>query len=411
MNRPVIIIDPLSSGVELAPTFKKWGIPSIAVTIGSIERIGYGTQIQTSDFTEIIMDQPNLVDILREYNPLAILPGTDKAVPLAEHLASILTPEFANDPGKVLNRKHKALMQKTLHESGVPCLKTINTSCENEVLDWVKENDLEESSLICKPPLSAGSDKVFHIPAKGDWKKAFNRILTEPSKITGVVSDTVVVQEEAIGTEYAVGTVSANGKHYLAHLVKYNKMWFNDRKTVIDYVEFVPYDEEMYGELFEYTKNCLDAMGIRWGAAHNEIMLTEKGPRLIETAARMCGGPSVNYTRQATGSSQADKLVEALVNGDVMTKEYTLKTPMMSVFLKSPVNGVVSNSEVLTEISQLPTLFNKHIWFKNGDMVPKTEDFLTSIGMVALCGDRDSILSDYEKIRNMESELVISEVD
>jgi biotin carboxylase len=410
MNRPVVIVDPLSSGLELAPAFKNRGIPAITVTFKPIDRIGFGTKIQTSDFVEMIPDQPNLVEIIKKYDPLAIIAGTDVAVPLTEHLATILTPHFANDPEKSLHRQHKALMQKALQEVGVPSLKTLKTSSEKEVETWLKENEFIDSPLIFKPPLSAGSDKVFHIPAKGDWKKAFNQILTEPSKMTGSISETVVVQEGAIGTECAVGTVTANGKHFLAHLIQYNKISFNGRKTVYDYVEFVPYSKEMYGELFDYTQKSLDALGVRWGAAHTEIMLTEKGPRLIESGTRMCGGPVVGFARKATGSSQADRLVEVFAEGDVVTKEYGFKTSVVPVFLKSPDNGIISNVEALAEISQLPTLLNQYIWFENGARVPQTVDYLTSIGIVALTGDRESILLDYKKIRNMKSKLVIQKI-
>ena len=407
MNRPVVIVDPLSSGVELAPAFKARGIPAIAVTCISVDHIGFGTKLQPSDFSKIIPNQANLIEVLRKYNPVAIIPGVDSAVPLAERLTEALTPKFANDPQKSLNRLHKALMQKSLEEAGVPVLKTLNTLSENEVETWIKENELLDTPLIIKPPISAGSDKVFHIPAKGDWKIAFNRVLTEPSKLTGKINETVVVQEQAIGTEFAVGTVSANGKHYLAHLIKYNKTSAHDRKTIYDYVEFVSYSDEMYGELFDYTQKALDALGVRWGAAHTEVMLTKKGPRLIESSARMCGGPTVGFAREASGSSQADKLVEVYVDGDVLTKKYVFKKSVVPVFLKSPVQGTISNVEALAEIYKLPTLLNEYIWFKNGDLVPQTVDYLTSIGIIALAGDREHILLDYEKIRNMESKLVI----
>ncbi|HAT7922607.1 TPA: ATP-grasp domain-containing protein [Legionella pneumophila] len=407
MNRPVVIVDPLSSGIELAPAFKARGIPAIAVTLKPLDWIGFGANMQTSDFIEIIPDQPNLVEVLAKYDPIAIIPGTEEGVPLAEALAINLTPQFANDPEKSQNRLHKAMMQKALQEAGVPALKTLNTASENEVEAWIRTNGLIDSPLIIKPPVSAGSDKVFHIPARGEWKKAFNRVLSEPSKITGKVNATVVVQEQAIGTEFAVGTVSANGKHYLAHLIQYNKTSFNDRKTVYDYVEFVPYSKERYGELFDYTQKALDALGIRWGAAHNEIMLTKDGPRLIETGARMCGGPVVGFAREATGSSQADKLVEIYVDGGVSAEEYVFKKTVVPVFLKSPAKGKISNVEAFADLSKLPTFLNEHIWFKNGDFVPQTVDYLTSIGIIGLAGDRDSILLDYEKIRNMESKLVI----
>ncbi|HAT2039424.1 TPA: ATP-grasp domain-containing protein [Legionella pneumophila] len=407
MNRPVVIVDPLSSGIELAPAFKARGIPAIAVMLKPLDWIGFGANMQTSDFIEVIPDQPNLVEVLAKYDPIAIIPGTEEGVPLAEALAINLTPQFANDPEKSQNRLHKAMMQKALQEAGVPALKTLNTASENEVEAWIRTNGLIDSPLIIKPPVSAGSDKVFHIPARGEWKKAFNRVLSEPSKITGKVNATVVVQEQAIGTEFAVGTVSANGKHYLAHLIQYNKTSFNDRKTVYDYVEFVPYSKERYGELFDYTQKALDALGIRWGAAHNEIMLTKDGPRLIETGARMCGGPVIGFAREATGSSQADKLVEIYVDGGVSAEEYVFKKTVVPVFLKSPAKGKISNVEAFADLSKLPTFLNEHIWFKNGDLVPQTVDYLTSIGIVGLAGDRDSILLDYEKIRNMESKLVI----
>ncbi len=407
MQRPVIIVEPFSSGIELAPAFKARGIPAIAVTLPACDWVGFGTEIQSSDFIEIIPAQPNLVDLLRAYNPLAIIPGDEKGVPLAESLAAALTPERANNPQKALHRQHKAFMQQALHESGVPALKTLNSSSAEEIALWIKENQLSNSSFIIKPPISAGSDKVFHISPGGDWKQAFNQILNEPSQLTGHANETVVVQEEAVGTEFAVGTVSANGKHYLTHLIKYNKATFNNRKTIYDHVEFVPYTEQEYGELFDYTKKALDALGVRWGAAHNEIMLTSKGPRLIETGARMCGGPVVRFAREATGSSQADKLVEIYTDGDVLNPEYVFKKTVIPVFLKSYAHGAISNIEVFSDIEQLPTFFSKHIWFKNGDVVPQTVDYLTSLGIIALSGDKESIVKDYAAIRHIESKLQI----
>ena len=411
MNRPVVIVDPLSSGVELAPAFKARGIPAIAVTLKPGEWNGFGSKIRSGDFLKIIPDQPGLIEILREYEPIAVLPGTEEGVALAETLALALTPQRANDPEKAENRVHKAGMQQALQEAGVAALKTLSTASEQEVEAWIESNGFFESPLIIKPPISAGSDKVFHVAAGGDWRTPFQRVLDEPSKTTGESNKTVVVQELAVGTEFAVGTVSAGGKHYLAHLIQYNKTSSSDgqTKTVYDFVEFVPFTKEAHGELFEYTKRALDALGIRWGAAHNEIMLTPNGPRLIETGARMCGGPVVGFARVASGSSQADKLVEIYADGDVSSKEYAFKKTVMPVFLASPARGKISNAEALSETSKLPTFLNENLWFKNGDTVPHTVDYLSAIGIVALAGDRPSVLSDKAKVREMESKLLIQE--
>lgn len=407
MNRPVVIVDPLSSGIELAPAFKAREIPAIAITLKSEEWPEFGSKLRDSDFFEVLPEQPDLENVIRRYDPIAVIPGTEEGIPLAERLTEALLPRLANDPKKSAHRSHKALMQEALAEAGVPALRTLHTASEREAEAWIAENRLKGSPLIIKPPQLSGSEMVSHIPENGDWRKAFNQVLSQPSVVSGKRSETVVIQEQAIGTELAVGTVSANGSHYLAHLIKYNKVLSGDRKTVFDHVEFIPYDRDVLGNLLEYTQQALDALGVRWGATHTEIMLTQNGPRLIETSARMIGGPVVGFARAATGSSQADKLVEIYVDGDVHDKDFTFKQTVVPVFLKAASEGVISNVEAFDETAELSTLLYKYIWIKNGARVRQTVDYLTSIGIIALAGDRDSIFVDYKKIRVMESKLVI----
>lgn len=406
--RPVVIVDPLSSGVELAPAFRAQGVPAVAISFGEIEERGYGTKLQREDFIEILRhDQPDLEEQLKRLNPIAILPGNNDAVEMAEKLTLLLRPEFANDPGKAPHRLHKALMQEALAEAGVPHLKTLHSSSETEVEAWLKAEGMERAPLIVKPPQSAGSDKVFHIAPGGDWQTPFRAVLTEPTKLMEQISETAVVQAQAIGTEFALGTVSADGKHCLTHIIKYNKASLHGRQTVFDHVEFVPYSESEYGELWAYTRRVLDALGIRWGAAHTEVMLTAEGPRLIESGPRMCGGPVVRFSREASGSSQADKLAEIFVHGGTDMGEYQLRKTVMPVFLKSPAEGTIANVEVLAGISELPTLLSQFVSLKNGSRVPQTVDYLTAIGIVALSGEREAIANDYKQIREMESKLVV----
>ena len=106
MKRPVVIVDPLSSGIELAPTFKARGIPAIAVTLKNEEWPEFGSKMQTKDFVDIIPDQPGIENLIIKYEPIAIIPGTEEGVPLAERLTEILTPQLANDPKKSIHRSH-----------------------------------------------------------------------------------------------------------------------------------------------------------------------------------------------------------------------------------------------------------------------------------------------------------------
>ncbi|MFM7202616.1 MAG: ATP-grasp domain-containing protein [Myxococcota bacterium] len=408
MNRPVVIVDPISSGIELAPTFKARGVPAVAVSLQTADWPEFGAQMRKSDFLEILTDEPGLEERLKQLDPIAILPGTEEGIPLAERLTARLLPQLANDPQKVAHRAHKALMQRALEDAGVPTLKTHHTGSEEEAAHWLHTQGMTETSLILKPPMSSGSEMVFHVPAHGDWRKPFRHILTEPSVLTGVVSQTVVLQEEAMGTEFAVGTVSAQGRHYLTHLLEYHKTSVGGRKTVYDFVELVAYDPVRMQGLFEYVQHALDALGVRFGPTHTEVMLTAKGPRLIESSARMIGGPVVGFARAATGSSQADKLAEIYIDGEVKVPEYVHNRPVVPVFLKATRAGRLSNVEVLDAATRLPTFLQKHVWVKNGADVAQTVDYLTAIGIIALVGEREAIFADYQKIRAMEAELVFT---
>lgn len=408
MKRPVVIVDPISSGIELAPTFRAHGVPAVAVTLQTAEWPEFGARLRASDFVEVLPNQPDLEPRIRALDPLAILPGTEEGIPLAERLTERLLPHLANDPQRARHRAHKALMQQALQEAGVPCLKTHHTASLTDAEGWIRESGLADASLILKPPMSSGSELVFHVPRYGDWKTTFQHILTQPSVLTGLPSETVVLQEEAIGTEYAVGTVSAHGRHALTHLLEYHKTSLGGRKTVYDFVELVAYDPVRMGGLFEYVQQVLDALGVRFGPTHTEVMLTQAGPRLIESSARMIGGPVVSFARAATGSSQADKLAEIYVEGDVRVREYVHHRRVVPVFIKAVQGGRLQNCEVLEAATRLPTFLQKHVWVKNGDLVPQTVDYLTAIGIIALAGEREAIQADYQKIRAMESELVFA---
>jgi len=161
MKRPVVIVDPLSAGIELAPTFKARGIPAIAITLTNEEWPEFGSKMKATDFIEVIPDQPGIENLIKKYDPIAVIPGTEEAIPLAERLTAILTPKLANDPEKSLHRSHKSLMQRALHEAGVPALKTLHTVSEKEADAWIKENGLKDAPLIIKPPMSSGSEMVF----------------------------------------------------------------------------------------------------------------------------------------------------------------------------------------------------------------------------------------------------------
>ena len=416
MTRPIVIVDPVGSGAELAPAFAARGVPAIAVrsmpdgALDGADAGGYEVRIHADHFLAIHDDGPDLADALRRHDPLAVIAGDESGVALADRLAAALTPGFANVPSLARARCHKAAVQAALARAGLPHIRTLDTADPAEAAAWLAAQGLTGAALVLKPAASAGSDNVHHVPAGGDWRPAFARILAAPNKLRGEANETVVVQEMVVGTEFAVDTVSADGKHVLAHLIKYAKTSAGERMTVFDHTEFVAFDEARYGELLAYVERALDAVGIRWGAAHAEVMLTPQGPRLIEVGARTCGGPVLGFSRLATGSSQLERVVEAFVDGRIATATYDFRQTVVPVFLIAKEAGILRNVEVLDPVRELPTHARSYIWRGNGARVPRTIDTLTSLGIIGLAGERDAVFADYARIRALEAQLRIEPI-
>ncbi|MHB2017155.1 MAG: ATP-grasp domain-containing protein [Candidatus Xenobia bacterium] len=416
MRRPVVIVDPVDSGAELAPGFAARQIPAIAVKSipgarwDELYEGTYAGRIQTSHFQKIYEDRPDLVEVLRRHDPLAILAGAESGVELADRLAAAVTPHLANVPGLADARRHKGAMQGALAQAGLPAIRTLTTADPSEVAAWLEAQHLADAGLVVKPAASCGSDNVHHVPPGGDWRRPFDLILSSRTKLRGEANEAVVVQERVVGTEFAVDTVSAAGEHVLAHLIRYTKTAAGERLTVFDHTEFVAFDPAQHGEMLAYVRRALDAVGIRWGAAHSEVMLTADGPRLIEVGARTCGGPVLGFSRVATGSSQLERVVEAYVDGEIRSRTYDFKKTVVPVFLIAPVSGILRNVEELEVLRQLPTHLATHMWLGNGDQVQQTVDWETVLGVVALAGERDAVFSDYQRVRVVESRLRIESV-
>ncbi|WP_394825536.1 ATP-grasp domain-containing protein [Pendulispora albinea] len=406
----IAVVDPYSSGYEMAPAFAARGIGAIAIrTAFSLPEMARDSWAP-SHF-DVILDgtQPEaeLVSRLRELGPLRILAGNESGVELAEALTARLLPHTGNVPELTAARRDKWQTALALSRAGIPCIRQICTADPDAVRAWLAEAASDgPQPLVLKPPKSAGTDNVHIVRAGDDWQPVFARILGT-TNMMGLRNDGVLVQEYARGTEYAVDTYSADGVHGLLSVCRYRKRALEDRLGIYEAVDFLPPDAPRVAEVYAYVRRVLDAVGLRNGSAHVEVMDTARGPRLIEVNARISGGHQQRLTRLATGDCQIDRSVRHVL-GEPLGGGYRLLHHVTVAYLSASRHGIWRNAEDLRNLARLPTFHDIHLAYGTGDHVPRTVDVFTSIGQVVLAGkDANAVDTDYDAVRAYEARMRI----
>jgi hypothetical protein len=126
------------------------------------------------------------------------------------------------------------------------------------------------------------------------------------------------LQEFLTGTEFIVDTCSLNGEHLCCAVWKYNKrkgVPWSPQAIVTQSQEMLASDEPVCETLISYVFQVLDAVGLIHGPCHTEVMLTPRGPILVEVNARMHGVQGPLMIEKATGTGLASYVADAAMYG------------------------------------------------------------------------------------------------
>ncbi|MFC4584821.1 ATP-grasp domain-containing protein [Sphaerisporangium corydalis] len=412
MDKPiVVIVDPYSSGNLLAPALRDAGLLPVAVTSARRPPAMWAGSYHPEDFHQVIAHAGHLGETLahlRALTPVAVLAGAESGVELADRLAALVTPGRANDPALAAARRDKGAMASAVAAAGLPGVAQVCTADAAEVEEWLARPGGGGHDLVLKPPKSAGTDGVTRVPAGADWRPAFHRLLGGRNKL-GLVNDRVLVQEYLTGTEYVVDTCTFDGTHTVTDICVYRKRHNAGHMAVYDYMEWLPHDTPGHAELVGFATRVLDAVGVRFGAAHIEIMRTGQGPRLIEVNARIAGGGVPEYCREATGDSQVDRLARYLAGDRAVPAGFTLRKTVRGVLFVARTPGVLRNAEEYRRVRSLASHHASRINVRSGDRVAATHDLYSShaLGYVILAHEHpEQVRADYEAVRRIERGLV-----
>ncbi|MEV0153782.1 ATP-grasp domain-containing protein [Micromonospora sp. NPDC050686] len=408
-DRPVtVIVDSYSAGKFLPAACQRQGsdvhlqsTPEFLSSVPPPDLRPYLANVvhTTSDWRET-------ATAVAAYSPVAVLAGQESAVPAADAVAALLGLP-GNPPGTSAVRRDKFRMIEALRAAGLNCARQLRSADPDEIISWAERE--AGYPVVVKPLSSASTDGVSICRNPQEVRAAVVAVL-HSDDIFGSRNTELLAQSFLEGSEYVVDVVrGSGGDRHVCGIWRYEKTLIGakriyDRDVLID-----PGNPEV-AELVPYLDAVLDALDIRFGAAHAEIMMTPTGPALVEVGARLNGLIDPGFHDLCLGGNQADLLATAAVRPQEFRRRYGAETmyrkhrEAMVIHGRTTREGIVEriDEDVLARIAALDTVRLVVPRLAVGDRMRPTTDLLSSPLRVFLAADRPhDLIADYRRIQQL----------
>lgn len=401
----VVIVDAYQPTHRLAPAFLEAGFRCVRVQSTPDPPAVYRGPFSTQQFLANVVHDGDLTrtaELIARYDPVAIIPGGEIGVELADALSEWLDVP-TNGTGQSRARRDKVLMAEAVRAAGLRAPRQIEVTGEEMLRRWHAELG---GRVVVKPARSSGGEGVHFCDTPGQSAAAYHAT-AGTRNLFSQSNDVILAQEYVAGIEYVVNAVSRDGLHHVCDLWRTSRLSRNGVLDLCDAVHLMPREGQVQDQLAAYAGQVLDALGIRHGPSHLEIKQTADGPCLIEAAARIPGADLPHYARLALGESQLDWIVDAYLRPERFLarchEPYRLRRHFASVAMISPVDGELAGYHGLDEIERLESLLEIRALVSPGDRIQRTINDLTYPMIVNLMHEVEAhVLRDAATLRYLD---------
>lgn len=414
-RRVAVVVDAYSTGARLAPRFIAEGLDVVHVQSNPNESPFYIDRLRTQDFLENVVHRGDLeatAAAVARYDPAFVVVGSEPGVLLSDALSERLGLP-SNGTAQSRCRRDKSEMAAAVRAAGLRAVQELKTGDVEEAIAWASQRD--DWPVVVKPLDSAGTDGVALCEDADAIRTAFAAVLGRPNALQGA-NEQLLVQELLKGTQLFCDSVSWDGVHHVSEVWRDTKIRI-EGNLAYDFEELLDFHGEQQDQVVPYVKAVLDALGIKYGPAHTEVMLTKDGPVLVESGARLHGSIRDDVVDRCT-PSHVTVTVDAYLRPETVAAraaaepEYTLENASRCVMLISHQRGRVVSDAGMRAVEALPTYAGSISMAQAGEEITPTVDLFSCPGIVYLVGpDRDELKRDYDRLREIEREQGIFEVE
>jgi biotin carboxylase len=379
-SRTVVMVDAYTPTRRLAPVFHRAGYQVVRVQSTPEPPLVYQGAFDLAPYAANIVHTGDLdatLDAIRGHDPVAVVAGGEIGVEFADLLGAELGLP-GNGTALSVARRDKYVQIETVRAAGLRATRQLLVESADHLAAW---HDEHGGRIVVKPIRSAAGDGVHFCASPRESVAAYRKILGSEN-IFSRRNEAVVAQEYLVGGEYVVDTVSCDGSHHVTDIWKYDKLTANGIVDLTCGVRLLPRHGAVQQALVPYAYGVLDALGIRYGAAHLEIKLTPDGPCLVEVGARMAGLDLPGFCQPALGEGQLEWIVDAYVRPERFAARagtaYEIRKHVVSAWAVSTVEAPLRSYPMMGVIEGLESLYDIRPVVAPGGRLRRTVDDLST---------------------------------
>lgn len=405
-----VIVDGYSTGTFLPPAFARLGMEVVHVhstadpmtSMLAPDSAAYRDHFHCADEASLARTVRSLTDL----RPVAVLAGQEPGVPLADALSERLGLA-TNGTALSSARRDKHAMGEALRTAGLRCARQFKASDPQLLVDWAERQGTYP--VVVKPLSSASTDHVYRCDDAAGVRAAADAVLGS-TDIFDHRNTEALVQSFLEGTEYIVDTVSVAGERYVCGVWEYEKQILPGGRNVYDLDVLLDPEQQPVPELIAYVDQVLDALGLRHGPAHAEVIMTPDGPVLVEIGARLNGNMHPGFHDTCLGANQADLTALAYARPDEFRDRYAgrVYTRLRSAAVHSTrteQEGIVASVDqaAVDRIAALPSVHLVGVKLGPGKAIRPTTDLLSSpLRIFMTAQNEDAIRADHRAVQDLK---------
>lgn len=265
---------------------------------------------------------------------------------------------------------NKDLLRKHLEEVG---LSPVKTEVVRSAADLIRAHEKIGFPMILKPSRGGGSKNIQLIQNEGELIATYQLLNFDGGA-------NYIAEEFLEGLQVSVEVVThGEGNHKIIGMTeKFDVLPPN----FVEWGGIFParLESQAQAQVEGLVTAMLNSLHYKWGGSHTELILTQDGPRIIETHARI-GGLIPFLVQGAMDLSIEECLLNPLASAHPTRREMA-----MLKFLELPQGRKVKDIRKTEQPNNLPFVVRSNLWIKKDHVVPVTINNDTRHGYVVVKG-------------------------